>query len=147
MCRPKYIIEYTNRESSRLSAETVQTPPSVWPRDKLAILLHSVHDDRDLPSAAPSRGEYQTVKVATSSGRKGFTLPEYLDRPSAAPPRVEGLKGLKSSLRALARVLGAINQQGVEVVGKALERALETGNSTPMGLIPLPVREYPYGKV
>ena len=50
-------------------------------------------------------------------------------------------------LRALARVLGAINQQGVEVVGKALERALETGNSTPMGLIPLPVREYPYGKV
>ena len=69
-------------------------------------------------------------------------------RPSAAPhPRVEGLKGLKSSLRALARVLGAINQQGVEVVGKALERALETGNSTPMGLIPLPVREYPYGKV
>ena len=66
-------------------------------------------------------------------------------RPS--PPRVEGLKGLKSSLRALARVLGAINQQGVEVVGKALERALETGNSTPMGLIPLPVREYPYGKV
>ena len=68
-------------------------------------------------------------------------------RPSAAPPRVEGLKGLKSSLRALAWILGAINQQGVEVVGKALERALETGNSTPMGLIPLPVREYPYGKV
>ena len=67
--------------------------------------------------------------------------------PLRPPPRVEGLKGLKSSLRALARVLGAINQQGVEVVGKALERALETGNSTPMGLIPLPVREYPYGKV
>ena len=63
------------------------------------------------------------------------------------PPRVEGLKGLKSSLRALAWILGAINQQGVEVVGKALERVLETGNSTPMGLIPLPVREYPYGKV
>lgn len=45
--------------------------------------------------------------------------------------------------RVLARVLGAINQQGAEVVGKALERALETGNSTPMGLIPLPVREVP----
>jgi len=45
--------------------------------------------------------------------------------------------------RVLARVLGAINQQGAEVVGKALERALETGNSTPMVLIPLPVREVP----
>ena len=45
--------------------------------------------------------------------------------------------------RVLARVLGAINQQGAQVVGKALERALETGNSTPLGLIPLPVREVP----
>ena len=45
--------------------------------------------------------------------------------------------------RVPARVLGAISQQGAEVVGKALERALETGNSTPMGLIPLPVREVP----
>ncbi len=45
--------------------------------------------------------------------------------------------------RVLARVLGAINQPGAQVVGKALERALETGNSTPMGLIPLPVREVP----
>lgn len=43
----------------------------------------------------------------------------------------------------LARVLGAVNQQGAEVVGRALERAFEAGSSTLLGLIPGPVREIP----
>ena len=43
----------------------------------------------------------------------------------------------------LARVLGAVNQQGAEVVGRALERAFEAGSSTPLGLIPGPMREIP----
>lgn len=51
--------------------------------------------------------------------------------------------GPQDGARVLARVLGAINQQGAEVVRKALERALETGGRAPMGLIPSPVREAP----
>ena len=51
--------------------------------------------------------------------------------------------GPQDGARVLARVLGAVNQQGTEAVGKALEQAIESGNSTPLGLIPAPVREVP----
>ena len=51
--------------------------------------------------------------------------------------------GPQDGARVLARVLGAVNQQGAEVVGRALERAFEAGSSTLLGLIPGPVREIP----
>jgi len=43
----------------------------------------------------------------------------------------------------LARILGAVNQQCAELVGRALEPALEAGSSTRLGLNPGPVREIP----
>jgi len=45
--------------------------------------------------------------------------------------------------RVLARVLGAVNQHGAAVVGQALEKSLEIGDSTPLGLVPPPTREMP----
>ena len=51
--------------------------------------------------------------------------------------------GPQDGARVLARVLGAINQQGAEALGKALEQAIESSNPTPMVLIPAPVREAP----
>jgi len=54
--------------------------------------------------------------------------------------------GPQDGARVLARVIGAVNQQGAEAVGRALEQAIESGNSTPLGLIPAPVRGVP-GKV
>ncbi len=51
--------------------------------------------------------------------------------------------GPQDGARVVARGLGAVNQQGAEAVGKALEQAIERGNSTPMGLIPMTVREVP----
>jgi len=51
--------------------------------------------------------------------------------------------GPQDGARVLARILGAVNQQGAEVVRKALGTALETGSPTPLGLMLSPVREVP----
>ncbi|MDA1129267.1 MAG: IS21 family transposase, partial [Chloroflexi bacterium] len=56
---------------------------------------------------------------------------------------LEETYGPQDGARVLARVLGAVNQQGADVVGKALERALEAGSPASWALIPSPVRDVP----
>ena len=87
----------------------------------------------------PTATSIIVAKKATTWGESGFPS-EFLGPAVAAFARYLRSPGRRSGA---GPVLGAINQQGAQVVGKALERALETGNSTPMGLIPLPVREVP----
>lgn len=70
------------------------------------------------------------------SGEKRIRYQHYLSELARKPQAVGAGQGPRR----------AINQQGAEAVGKALERALEAGDSTPLALIPAPVREVP-GKV
>ena len=49
--------------------------------------------------------------------------------------------GAQDGARVLARVIGAITQQGTEAVREALEKALKAGGRSPIDLVPRPVRQ------
>ena len=49
--------------------------------------------------------------------------------------------GAQDGARVLARVIGAIDQQGAEAVRDALEKALKAGQRSPIDLVPRPVRQ------